>query len=140
MLGNWHIGKDNQVVANPFEWRKLKTRRYLTDRTAFIECPQYPEMNAESARLIATYYLSDAVIGKCGKVVVRGRRWHYEFDTITLNSGIKKQWRGRSGMLQNPIEKQLAGAFYDVTRKLYTVPENYNVRETLKFPTMQRAA
>lgn len=136
----WAIGKDNRVQANPYEMRRLKTRRRLTDRTLFIECPNYPVMDAQSAKLIAVYALSDAAIGGCGKIVVRGPRWHFEFDVAALNGGIKRRWGGRMGILHNPREKQAAGCFFDATRKLWQVPTGYKPREVIKFPATPRAA
>ncbi len=65
-LPAWSIGKDNRVRENPYEWRQLRTRRRLTDRTMHIECPNYPVMDRPNAKMVAVLALSDAVIGHCG--------------------------------------------------------------------------
>lgn len=136
---SWKIGRDNFVKGNPYEFRRLRGRHHLTDRTLHIECPNYPEMDVRSARAIAVMALSDAAIGKCGKILVKGPRWKYEFDTKTLNLGVQKKTFGgrllsRTGtMHQNPIERVLAGSFYDETRQIWAVPRSYNVRERIVF-------
>lgn|SRR5262245_17525342 len=129
----WQISKDNQVKGTADELRTLKPRT-LKDRTLFIECPQFPVMDAKTAHFIAKGYLSNAVIGQCDKIVVRGKVWHYDFNTLDLNNRARMAWGNRSIMVQNPIEMQIAGNFFDETRQLWAVPGCYNVRETIKFP------
>lgn len=131
---DWNLGKDNFVKANPGEMRKLKTKRHLTERTLHLECKNL-KMEPWNARAIAIMHLSDAVIGGCGYINVRGPRWHYEFKTKDLNNEVRSRRIGRRmGMPMNPIEKISAGAFYDETRKLWQVPGGYETRETLRFP------
>lgn len=133
-LPTWQIGKDNQVRGSPFELRRLRRKVHLTDRTLHVECPQYPVMDAHIARAIAVLALSDAVIGRCGKILVKGPRWRYEFDTKGLNNFILARCGGRMGLVQNPIERQQAGSFYDTMRGLWQVPVSYGVRERKTFP------
>lgn len=129
----WKIGKDNSLTVNPYEMRQLKTRAKLTDRTLHVECPKdAPVMDAATAKMIAVMAMPNAVIGRCSKINVRGPRWHYEFDVRTLNGGIQRQWGRRTGMVQNPLEQQLAGCFFDETRQLFQVPPSYNVRERVR--------
>lgn len=135
----WFLGKDNAVKANPYEMRQLRTKRHLTDRTLHVECPQYDSVDQQTARVIAVMALPDAVIGGCGKINVRGKRWHYEFDTKTLNKDTARRGFNRMGIVQNPLEKVAAGSFYDTTRQLWAVPQNYGVRETIKFPTTEQS-
>jgi len=131
----WDIGKDNTLRVNPYEMRRLKTKRHPTERTLHVECPNYPEMDQRSAHIVAKLALSDAAIGGCSIINVKGPRWNYEFRVDDLNGRIKKQWsKHRVGMFQNPVEKQIAGCFYDTTRKLWAVPQRYSVKETIKFP------
>ena len=129
----WQIASDNAVTPSLAEWRSLKPRRLL-DRTLFIECPQFPVMDGKTAHFIAAGRLSDAIIGQCDKIVVRGKVWHWDFKTVALNNEAKARY-GERGMFQNPVETQMVeGNFYDTTRQLYQVPRNYNVRESVKFP------
>ena len=131
----WAIGKDNQIRPGIAEFKKLKPRA-LTDRTLFIECPNSAVMGGQLAKLIAGMKISDALIGRCGIITVRGPRWHYSFKTHELNKEIRKQWGEREGMFQNPIESVQAGNFYDETRTLYQVPTGYPApKATIKFPT-----
>jgi len=133
---SWHIGKDNQVTVSPYEMRRLKTRAHSTERTLHVECPNYPEMDRRSAHIIAKLALSDAAIGGCSIINVKGPRWHYEFRVADLDARIKRRWgKERVGIFQNPAEKQLAGCTYDVTRKIWAVPQRYSIKETIKFPT-----
>lgn len=126
---SWQIKKDNELVVNPYEMRRLKNKTRLTDRTLHIECPKdAPVMDAATAKMIAVMALPNAAIGKCSKINVRGSRWHYEFDVKSLNTGIQRKWGRRTGMAINPLEQQVAGAFFDETRQLYQVPREYNVR------------
>lgn len=131
---SWDIGKDNTLRVNPHEMRRLKTKKHPTDRTLHVECPNYPVMDRKSAHIVATAALSDAVIGRCSIINVKGPRWNYEFRVDDLNGRIKKRWGERRGMFQNPIEKQIAGCHYDTTRKLWAVPQMYSVKETIRFP------
>jgi hypothetical protein len=78
--------------------------------------------------------LSDAAIGGCGKIVVRGKVWHYDFNTRDLNNAIKRRWGRRSGIVQNPLETVLSGSYYDTSRQLWAVPQGYGAKETIKFP------
>ena len=128
--------------GNPFEMRRLRGRRTLTDRTLHVECPNYPDVDARSAEAVAKMAISDAVIGGCGKILVKGPKWKYEFDTNALNDKVGTKTFGgripaRVGMMfQNPLEKVVAGSFYDETKALWTVPRSYNVREkTIVDPT-----
>jgi len=131
---SWSIGKDNALGVNPYEMRRLKGRKHLTDRTLHVECPNYPVMDQKSAKIVATLALSDAAIGGCGIINVKGPRWNYEFKVRDLNGGIRRRFGNRVGMVQNPLEKQMAGCFYDQTRKLWAVPQRYSVKETIRFP------
>lgn len=133
---SWHIGKDNSLIVNPYELRQLKGRRKLTDRTLHVECPQYDKVDQKTARAIAVLAMPDAAIGNCGYINVRGQRWHYEFKVKDLNRSIQKKWGRRTGMVQSPMEKQLAGCYYDTTRQLWQVPSSFGKRETIKFPTL----
>ena len=130
----WHLGKDNAVRANPYELRRLRTRRKLTERTLHVECPQYDQVDQTTARAIAVMALPEAAIGGCGYINVKGPRWRYEFKTKELNTSIRRRWGNRTGMVQNPVEKVQAGCFYDTTRKLWAVPRSYSAREVIKFP------
>ena len=119
-MREWNINKDNVVQANPYEWKRLKARRHLTDKTLHVECPNYKEIDQRSARHIAELAHGSAVIGGCGKILVKGPRWQYEFDTKSLN-GEGKWWGQRSGMIQNPLELQRAGCSFDESKKLWQV-------------------
>jgi hypothetical protein len=130
----WQIGKDNRVTPSVVENRQLRAPRQLTDRTLFIECPHFPVCDAKTAKLIAAMRLSDAAIGGCGKIVVRGKVWHYDFNTRDLNNAIKRRWGRRSGIVQNPLETVLSGSYYDTSRQLWAVPQGYGAKETIKFP------
>lgn len=133
-LPAWSIGKDNQVRGSPYEWRQLRTKYHLTGRTAFVECPNYKDVDQASARLIAETAKSSAVIGGCSYIVVRGPRWKYEFNVRDIN-GQGEWWGQREGMFQNPLELQQAGCFFDAVRKLWQVPSGFGeVRERKVFP------
>lgn len=132
-LPGWSISKDNQIRANPYEFRQLKTRRRLTGRTLNVECPNYPDVDQASARMIAELAKASAVIGHCGYITVKGPRWKYEFNVLDING--KGKWWGQrvGGMMQNPIEMQMAGSSYDTSRPLWSVPQSFNVRERITF-------
>jgi len=130
----WAIHSDNRLTTSAAEFHKLKAPRALRDRTLFIECPNFPVMDAKTARFIAVSRLSDAAIGGCDKIVVRGKVWHYDFKTAEINQSIRKKFGRRTGMVQNPLETVCAGSFYDESRKLWSVPQKYEVKETIKFP------
>lgn len=133
-LPGWSIGKDNKVRANPYEMRQLKTKRRLTGRTLNVECPNYPDVDQASARMIAEMAKASAVIAGCGYIMVKGPRWKYEFSLADIN-GQKGEWWGRrgGGMMQNPKEMQMAGSSFDTSRKVWTVPQSFNVREKITF-------
>ena len=130
------IKKDNRVITNPMEMTRLKSRRRLTDRTLHVECPNFPVMTAKTARLIAQFRITDAAIGGCGYILVKGPRWQYEFKTLDLNRHAQSMYGQRSGIREHPLETIAAGSFYDEIKGLYQVPLKYNVRETIKFPTL----
>ncbi len=138
-LPGWSIGKDNKVKASPYELRQLRGKYRPTGRTFFVECPNYPDIDQTSARIIAELAKSGAVIGGCSYIVVRGPRWKHEFNVQDIN-GKGKWWGKRPGMVQNPIEMQQAGSFFDTTRQLYQVPTSYNVREKKVFPVHDSSA
>jgi len=131
----WQIQSDNRVSGTADELHKLnRSRRLIAGKTLFIECPQFPVMDSKTACFIAEGRLSDAVIGQCEYIVVRGKVWKYEYKTLELNRRIQKVWGNRTGMVQNPAETICTGSFYDTTRQLWAVPSSYRVRETIKFP------
>ena len=134
LLPEWSISKDNVVRANPYEFRQLKTRRRLTGRTLNVECPNYPDVDQASARMIAESAKASAVIAGCGYIVVKGPRWKYEFSLADIN-GQKGEWWGRreGGMMQNPLEMQMSGSSYDTSRPLWPVPQSFNLREKITF-------
>lgn len=132
----WQIHSDNRITTSGRELKSLKTpRRIIPDKILFIECPQFPVMDSKTAHFIAAGRLSDAVIGECGKIVVRGKVWHYEYKTLDLNREARRKWGNRTGFVQNPLETVMSGCFYDTTRALWSVPTNFNPpRSTTKFP------
>ncbi len=131
------IKKNNQVISNPMEMTELKSRRRLTDRTLHVECPNFKVMNSATARLIAQYRITDAVIGGCGYILVKGPRWQYEFGTKDLNNLARRMYGRRTGIREHPLETIAAGSFYDETKKLWAVPGKFGTaRETIKFPTL----
>ena len=136
MLQPTKIKKHNEVISNPYEMTQLKSRRHLTDRTLHLECPNFPIMDAATAKLIAVYRLSDAAIGGCGRILVKGPRWQYEFDTKRLNNAIRRKWGRRSGVVESPFETKVMGSYYDETRQLWQVPAGFNKRETITFPAV----
>lgn len=134
-LPAWSIGKDNEIRANPYELRQLGTKRRLTGKTLNVECPNYPDVDQASARMIAELAKASAVIGGCSYIVVKGPRWKYEFSMADIN-GNKGEWwakRPAGGMFQNPIEMQMAGSSFDTSRPLWPVPKSFNVREKVTF-------
>ena len=132
-LPGYLFGKDNKVSVNPYEMRQLKTKRRLTGRTCFVECPNYNEIDQASAAIIAQMSKDKAVLGGCSYIVVKGPRWKYEFNVRDIN-GKGKWWGKRPGVFQGPLEFRQAGSFFDTTRQLYQVPTSFNVRERLAFP------
>jgi len=136
--GNWNIGKDNQLTVNPYELRQLKTRRKLGDRTLNVECPNYQEVDQRSARFVAQMAITTAILGGCSKILVKGKRWRWEFDVRELNGTTGKDkgawWTKRPGMFINPLELQQSGTEFDTTRDLYQVPEKMEEKSTSEIP------
>lgn len=127
------IAKDNVVRLDAREVRALKQVRKVGPRNLIIDAAGVTE-NLQ-AKAIAVLHLSDAAIGGCGTIIVRSGFYKWQFDTKELNRGIIERWGRRQGMTLSPMEKQIGGAFYDTTRQLWAVPQNYNVRERVKFGT-----
>ncbi len=132
-LPGWSIGKDNKVKASPYELRQLKGKYRPTGRTLFVECPNYQDVDQTSARIIAEFAKSSAKIGGCSYIVVKGPRWRHEFNLMDL-TGEGKWWGKRPGMVENPLDLQQAGSFFDTTQQLHQVPPSFNVREKKVFP------
>lgn len=125
------IGKDNSVRLDARELRALKETRKVGPRNLIVEAAGVKE-NLQ-AKAIAVLHLPDAAMGGCGTIIVKSGFYKWQFDVKELNRGIMRRFGRRQGMTLSPVEKQIGGAFYDTTRQLWAVPQNYNVRETVKF-------
>ena len=133
------VQKDNKVIVPASEWRYLKGPKVVGPRKFILgNCPALDKYGAEHvpemAHILARMYAGQAVANGCGIIVVKQKRWHYEFHIKDLNRFAAKHMGVRRFMPTNEMETKLIGGKYDTTRDLYQVPKNYNLRESITFP------
>ena len=139
------IQKDNKVHVPGNEYLKLQEPKVVSEKRFVIGgCPALDVYGAEHtpelARLLASTYLGTAIANHCGYIVVKAKRWHYEFNVLDLNRYAAKKFGNRTGCYTNEMDAVLAGGFVDTTREVWSVPQNYNLREHVTFPAAKTEA
>ncbi len=139
------VQKDNKVIVPASEFKVLKGVKTVTPRKFIIgNCPALDKYGAESAprlaRLLAQMYSGQAAANGCGSVVVKHKRYNYEFSVKDLNRYAHKRYGTRSFLRENELETKLGGGFYDTTKEVWSVPRNYNLREHITFPAAKTEA
>jgi len=134
--------KDNKVCVPGDEFRKLKEPKVVYEKRFVIgNCPALDFYGAEHApelaKLLALTYKSSAVANHCGYIVVKHKRWTYEFSVLDLNRYAAKKFGNRQGSYTNEMDAVAGGGFVDTTKEIWSVPQNYNLRESVTFPAAE---
>jgi len=139
------IQKDNNIHVPGNEFLKLIEPKVVSEKRFIIgNCPALDAYGAEHtpelAKLLALTYKSAAVANHCGYILVKHKRWNYEFSVLDLNRYAAKKFGNREGSYTNEMDAKAGGGFVDTTKDVWSVPRNYNLREHITFPAAKTEA